>query len=401
MGLADFLVQAGRGTSAANIGAALGGNGGKTLRDSFIEDQLPALAQEIQANTDETKMPGLQMKFIQGALKAGIPPQSIDKMSEMLVKPHLEGMRQDQLDKLRSDYAGQPAQPAQPRPQGTEGPLTQSGNFVDPRAATPDKPLDLNFAMRLGQITGGKTEDFNKLIQTPADLAAKQASTAKTQGEIDKETVAARQRQGLPNVPAAPGQPSMQDVGVLAPGGLANFPQRDKQEDPLLEERRALLAAQTGAANSLAGLRATQGAGGGAGGQATTTSERVVNPTMQAEAGRKIAAAARDRGMTNPEQIRQIADEFGYTIEGNPQIDTGLFSIHSLAGDPTLTGTFRMTPKDTTKTTTKGAGASAGQGRYSQGVPSGSAPTPQAGGKGQAPKTPKRMKFDAQGNQIQ
>ncbi len=375
MGLADFLVQAGRGTSAANIGAALGGNGGKTLRDSFIEDQLPALAQEIQANTDETKMPGLQMKFIQGALKAGIPPQSIDKMSEMLVKPHLEGMRQDQLDKLRSDYAGQPAQPAQPRPQGTEGPLTQSGNFVDPRAATPDKPLDLNFAMRLGQITGGKTEDFNKLIQTPADLAAKQASTAKTQGEIDKENVAARQRQGLSNVPTAPGQPSLQDMGVLAPGGLANFlPNRDKPEDPLLEERRALLAAQTGAANSLAGLRATQGAGGGAGGQATTTSERVVNPTMQAEAGRKIAAAARDRGMTNPEQIRQIADEFGYTIEGNPQIDTGLFSIHSLAGDPTLTGTFRMTPKDTTKTTTKGA-----------------APTVQGGGRGRQP-TPEEVK---------
>jgi len=370
MGLADFLAEAGRNTAIGQVAQAFGGQttGQKNL-DTYINNDLPALAQEIQANTDETKIPALQTKFIQTSLKAGLPMQAVDKLSEMLIGPHLQGMRQDQLNKLRQDYG---AQPAQPRPPGTEGPLTQSGNFVDPTA---EKPLDLNFAMRLGQATGANPQQFREMLGTPADIAGKQLSNQKTQGEIDKEAVAARQRQGLSNVPQAPGQPSPQDIGILNPGALSNFlPMRDKPEDPLLEERRSLLAAQTGAANALAANRGQ----GGAGGQATTTSEHIVDPAKQADAGRQIAQAAKERGMTSPEQIRQIADDFGYTIEGNPTIEDNLLSAFGVS-NARLGGTYRLTPKDVTKTVTKGASAPSGQGRYSQGVPSGSAPVPAQG----------------------
>jgi hypothetical protein len=127
MGLADFLVEAGRGTSAANIGRAMGGTNQRL--DNFINNEMPGLVQEIQNNTDETKMPALQMKFIQSSLNAGLPPQAVDHLSGLLVGAHLQGMKEQQLNKLAQDYA---PQPAQPRPPGTEGPLTQSGNFVDP-----------------------------------------------------------------------------------------------------------------------------------------------------------------------------------------------------------------------------------------------------------------------------
>src|SRR6476659_2988927 len=114
MGIADFLVEAGRGTSAANVGRAFGGTNRRL--DNFVNNEMPALVQEIQNNTDDKKMPVLQMKFIQSALNAGLPSQAVDHLSGLLVGAHLQGMKEDQLNKLRQDYA---AQPAQPRPPGT------------------------------------------------------------------------------------------------------------------------------------------------------------------------------------------------------------------------------------------------------------------------------------------
>jgi len=382
MGLADFLAEAGGNAPVGNIARAAGG---KTIAqrdlDSYINNDLPALAQEIQANTDRTKIPALQMKFIQTSLKAGLPMPAVEKLSDMLIGPHLQGIKEDELNKFREDLQGLPASP---RPQ-TGNELVKGPDVP----AVPPRPLDQEMAVRFGDVIGAKPELMAHLLGTPAEIAAKQASTAKTQGEIDREARAARQREGLSNVPTAPGQPSPQDIGILNPPGLQQFlPQRDKPEDPLLEERRALITAQTGAANSLASLRDLGGSGRGAGGQGTTTeSPRLVTPAIQADAAKQIAKAANDRGMTTPAQIQQIADEFGYTLEGSPVLDEGWFT-------PSIKGNFRLTPKDVTKTVTKGAPQPSGQGRYSQGVPTGSAPVPaqgQPGGQARKP-TPEEVK---------
>jgi len=369
MGLADFLVEAGRGTSAANIGRAMGGTNQRL--DSFVNQELPALVQQIQANTDPKQAPILQMKFIQSALDAGIPPKAIDQMSGSLIGQHLQGMRDEQLNQFREDLRGQPASP---RPQG--GPDLVKGPDVP---AISGRPIDPEMAVRLGQITGANPPQMLQYLGAPADIAGKEASNQKTLTNIAADQATERAKQGLPDTPLGPGLPSLQALARISPASVAQvLPQRDKPEDPLLEERRNVLNAQ-------AAHWAQVGAGGGAGGQGTTTeSPHLVTPAMQADAGRQIAQAAKERGMTSPEQIKQIADDFGYTIEGNPTVEDNLLSAFGVS-NAKLGGTYRLTPKAVTKTVTKGATAPAspaGQGRYNQDIPTGSAPASQAGGRG-------------------
>jgi hypothetical protein len=256
MGLADFLVDAGRGTPYARVGAAMGGNGGKTMQDAFIDDQLPALADQLHKAQTKEEILRVGQAMIAGGLKAGMRPDGLQKIMEMTVGPALHGMPNEELNKLNAEYAGKPAIPGESRPQGTEGPLTPSGNFIDPKAATPDKPLDLNFMMRFGQAMGANPEQFNKMLETPAIMAGHQLSNQKTQQAIDQENKTQEAIKGLPNIPGPEGQPSQQAVASINRPGITQFvDQRAKQEDPLLEERRNLLNAQA--------LKAAQGPANG------------------------------------------------------------------------------------------------------------------------------------------
>ncbi len=244
MGLADFLATAGQGKTLGHVAEAFGGQTTQQKAvDDFINNQLPALADQIHKAGTKEDLARAGQSMITSGLKAGINPQGLDKLMEMTIQPALRNMQSGELDKLRTDYGAQPAQPAQPRPQGTEGPLTPSGNFIDPKAATPERPLDLNFMMRFGQATGPNPEQYNKMLETPATIAGKAASTQHTQTQIDKEQATEKQIQGLPSTPRSPGEPSQQDVARVP--GLAQFLEaRGKPEDPLLEERRNLLNAQ-------------------------------------------------------------------------------------------------------------------------------------------------------------
>jgi hypothetical protein len=224
MGLADFLAQAGQHTAIGQVAQAFGGRTtNQQAVDDFINNQLPALADQIHKAGTKDDVAKAGQSLITGGLKAGINPQGLEKLMEMTIKPALQNLNTGELDKLRADYGAQPAQPAESRPPGTEGPLTPSGNFIDPKAATPEKPLDLNFMMRLGQATGAKPEEFNKMLETPATIAGKQASNLKTQGEIDKETAKEKAIQGLSSTPAEPGQPSLQATARINPGGIQQF----------------------------------------------------------------------------------------------------------------------------------------------------------------------------------
>ncbi len=234
MGLADFLAQAGNRTAIGQVAQAFGGRTSQQQAMDDFSNQVQAITQELHNNTDETKVRELGGKFLGAAAKAGIPVDHAEKLMEMTIGPALQGIRQEGLNKLFDQYRGQPAIPGESRPQingaPVEGPLTPQGNFIDPKAATPDKPLDLNFINKFGQLTNAKPEVFNKMLETPGALTTQLMSQRKTQGEIDKEAQAQQQRQNLPNTPLGPGQPSLQDLGTLSPASLGQtLPVREDQ----------------------------------------------------------------------------------------------------------------------------------------------------------------------------
>lgn len=418
MGLADFLATVGQGKTLGHVGEAFGGQTTQQKAvDDFVNNQLPALADQIHKAATKEDVARAGQAMITSGLKAGINPQGLDKLMEMTIQPALRNMQSGELDKLRADYG---AQPAQPRPPGTEGPLTPQGNFVDPTA---EKPLDLNFAMRFGQATGANPAQFNQMLETPATIAGKVASNQKTQQAIDQEKAKEGAIGGLSNAPAAPGLPSAQAVARINPAGITQFlPQRDKPDDPLLEERRALIGAQTGAANAQAGAAAARaGAAGregrgsammqdfiklggdpndqeaflkfadtyrgagktGAGGDTETTADQPYGSLDREIDLKSIASDAHAQGKTSSADIKALAAQRGLEVEGDPQLTVsgGAFGY---GGTPSLTGNFELKKKPRVTTKTK-AGATGGQGRYSQGVPSGSAPVPrtsEAGGAG-------------------
>ena len=250
MGLADFIAEVERN----GIGSAIGG---KSRQQQFIDTELPGLADQIhKAQTKEDVVKAGQA-LIAGGLNAGMRPEGLQRVMEMTVAPALQNLQSGEIDKLRQDYG---AQPAQPRPQGTEGPLTEGGNFIDPKQ---EKPLDLNFAMRLGQATGANPEQFRQMLGTPADIAGKQLSNQKTQSAIDAEQTKESAIKGLSNEPPAPGQPSMQAVARLNPGGLTQFmpPRNEDYQNQMLDLKRqglentlSMAQQRIGAANDRAGL---------------------------------------------------------------------------------------------------------------------------------------------------
>ncbi len=435
MGLADFLATAGQGKTLGHVAEAFGGQTTQQKAvDDFINNQLPALADQIHKAGTKEDLARAGQSMITSGLKAGINPQGLDKLMEMTIQPALRNMQSGELEKLRGEYAGQPAQPAQSRPEGTEGPLTPQGNFIDPKAATPDKPLDLNFMMKFGQATGANPEQYNKMLETPGLLTSKLLSNKKTQGEIDKETQAQQQRQNLPDTPLGQGLPSLKDIGTLAPAGLPQtLPVR---QNPLDEKRSQVMDAQIENLHHLANRPyPTPGGGEGHGsgeyqdymkllppGQTpsmegfqsyleqrrgagktneTETSLGWESPLHREEDIQIVAQKAHATGKTTSDGIKAVAASRGLEIEGNPEITMegkGVFS----AGVPTLSGEYTIKKKPRVTTKSKSGGS---QGSYDN-VPSGSAPVPRdskaggAGSGGSSGNKPQRMKFDAQGNQV-
>ncbi len=412
MGLADFLATAGQGKTLGHVAEAFGGQTTQQKAvDDFINNQLPALADQIHKAGTKEDVAKAGQSMITSGLKAGINPQGLDKLMEMTIQPALRNMQAGELEKLGAEYRGQPAQPAESRPPGTEGPLTPSGNFIDPKAATPEKPLDLNFMMKFGQATNANPAQFNTMLETPATIAGKEASNRKTLGEINKEQQAQRQREGLSNEPMGPGLPSLRDIGTLAPGGLSQtLPVRT---NPLDEKRGQVMDAQIANLTHLANRPYPEpgGAGGHGSGEyqdyikllppgqtpsmegfqayleqrrgagktnETETSLGWESPLHREEDIQTVAQKAHAQGKTTPEGIKAVAASRGLEIEGNPEITMegkGVFS----SGIPTLSGEFTIKKKP--RVTTKGK---SGQGGYSRG-PSGSAPVPPgsaAGGAG-------------------
>ena len=260
MGLADFLAQAGQRTAVGSIAQAFGGRTtAQQNLDAFINNELPALADQIHKAGTREEVTRAGQALITSGLKAGLGAQGIDKLMEMTVGPALQNLRTGEIDKIRSDYG---SQPAQPRPQGTEGPLTESGNFIDPRAA---RPLDQEGMLRLGQALGANPAGYSELLKTPGDVAAKEVSNQKTQHALESDQAKERAIQSLPSESTAPGLPSPQAVARINPAGIVQFlPSRneDYQNQMLdlkrqgLENTLSMAQQRIGAANDRASAAA-------------------------------------------------------------------------------------------------------------------------------------------------
>jgi len=256
MGLADFLAQAGQHTAIGQVAQAFGGQttGQKNL-DTFINNDLPALVDQIHKAGSRDEITQAGQALITKGLQAGIPTGGLDKLMEMTIGPALQNMRSGEIDKFRADLQGQPASP---RPQ-TGNELVKGPDVP----AVPPRPIDQEMAVRFGQATGANPEQMTRLLSTPADIAGKELSNQKTQSALDAEKAKETAIQGLPNTPPAEGQPSAQAVARINPPGLQQFlPPRN--EDYLnqmiglkqqgLENTLAMAGQRIGAANDRASL---------------------------------------------------------------------------------------------------------------------------------------------------
>ena len=405
MGLGDFLADAGDRTAVGQIAQAFGGRT-STQRgmDSFISNELPALTDQIhKAGTKEEIIKGAQA-FIAAGLKARIRPDQLDKLMGMVVQPALQNLQKSEIDKIRSDY-GQ--QPAQPRPEGVEGPMTESGNFIDPRAA---KPLDQEGMLRLGQAVGANPQGYNQLLRTPGQIEAttaqtgqREADTRKTEQALMAEKAKQEAIEGLPNEPAGPNQPPMRAVARINPAGITSFlPGREMSESAqqlaqdrmkIAEERMRQSGDNAAERINLARERLdiTKQNQEQRGADSETTADQPYGSIDREIDLKMIAKEAMAQGKTKPDDIKAIAARRGLVIEGTPEI-TGGKRFGFLGEEPSLAGNFEIKRKPMVTTRTRaGTTQPAGQGRYSEGVPTGSAPTSKA----------KRLKFDAKGNQVE
>jgi len=337
MGLADFLAQAGRGTVVGNVAQAFGGQttGQQTVNDQakrehdFVNNQLPALLQEIHANTDETKIPELGTKFMTTALQAGIPLKGAENLMEKMIGPALNGIRQEGLNKLRDQYAAQPGVEASPRPEAS--PSLVKGPNVPATPALPERPLDLNFMMKFGQLTGANPQQFNTMLETPATVANKQASTQHTQQAIDAEQAKQKSIGELSNTPAAEGQPSLQATARINPGGIQQF--LPAREDPAKQEYQSQMLGlkQQGLDNAMSMAQQRIGA---ANDRADSTTDR--NRTRQATVLRKefttLSKNFRDVGDSynridaatkSNDPMSQVAAIYNFIKMQDPNIVTG------------------------------------------------------------------------------
>lgn len=414
MGLGDFLADVGRGTAVGQIAGAFGGrNQGQRAFDIFINKELPELTAQIQNAETEADIRKSGLALITAGLRRGIRSDQLERLMGMVVGPALANVRAGEIDKIRKDYG---PQPAQPRPEGVEGPLTPSGAFIE---AKPERALDQEGMLRLGQAVGANPQGFNQLLRTPAQIAEDQASAKmheesqrKTGQEIEALQAKQKAIQGLPETPIANTGVSPRALGQI--GGLGQFVTQSMpmREDALDEDRRRLIAAQTEAARARAGEANRGGRGsqimqdfvrqGGdpndvdafmeyadrykaAGQRVSESITESADPIRDRKAKLVLDQQAEEAGIGKlpPKEqaaaIKKMAADLGYEIEGNPQVGK-VGATLGFGGETSVTGITGWRRKPTTRTTTR--------------KPAGGVKQPT--GKS----TSKRIRFDAQGNQI-
>ena len=169
-------------------------------------------------------------------------PDGAGKLLDMLREPAMRNY----AGKGYGQIAGELSPRIEDRPEGVEGPAMQSGAFLE----RPGRPFTQADATRLAEIetrTGVKIPaHLAENLRTPAYVGEREAETRKHGLESMGLERRARTIEELPDQPGPAGISPRQaaTLGVLP----QILPQRERPEDPLLEQRRGLIEAQTAAA---------------------------------------------------------------------------------------------------------------------------------------------------------
>ena len=359
MGLADFIADVGRNTAVGQIAQAAGGrNIDQRAHDMFVNQELPKFAEAISQAQTRADIEKVGAALIGTAMKRGVPPKGVENLMQMLVGPALQNLQRGDVDSIIRDY-GPTA--AQPRPEGVEGPLTQSGNFIDPTAG---KPIDEAGAIRLNQAFGGNAATMDNLLRAPWQNAAARANTGKT----DAETAALIAKQSrLASIPNEPRESGISLQQLAEYPSLAQVePLRPKEEDPLLDVRRRDYESRI-TRNEREGQAALTRAGAArdrenraANAETQTATESAMQPGDQSIIEAEIASIASKRKKTDPASIKKIASDMGYELEGSPILEQASSFNPFGAKSPALTGEFTLRRKPRVVTKSKPGGATSG-----------------------------------------
>lgn len=360
---------------------------GSRPEDYVKSDEFNALIlgglKQMSMGEDPTDL----VKATTGLAGKGVDPEKAQKFVSGFVDHFNQATQRKNLDAVVKENAGSPAFMKTVTPDPRERDSMEAGGF-DPNQhetlsrmmpATPEKQLSQNQAMRI--MGPGKAWEnpssvgsfmqvpqHQELLRAQAADETEQASQRRTARRL--EEIKANELEKM-DTPAPDGEPSDRSLALFP--SLANrLPQRDKAEDPLLEQRRKYLEAQ--ALDAAAGARERDARAGyyrerdrsGRSGQdSETIADRVVKPADQMIAERAIAKTAEDRGVTKmaPElqaqALQKIADDFGFELTGSPQLkgSSSLIPGTSIGATPaSIGGDFSLRPKQTTRTVTRGGG---------------------------------------------
>jgi hypothetical protein len=256
------------------------GQSPQAKREKFISDELPAIANDVHAATTIDDIQKHTQRFITAGLKAGLAPEQLDKIGDMLIKPAMNNLGAGEIAKLRSNlepkttFSEEPVNlPPIKDPFGLGPGLEQFGMTAPKATTTPGREFNQGDALRMAELearSGVKAPTgLSSLLTTPSTVASHQATAASAQAEASKrkteEAMASRKMKVLEDLPEtliAETGLSARTLGLATGGsGLTSMiPQREKSETELDKQ---LKQSQIGRNQATAARTKAAGAGAG------------------------------------------------------------------------------------------------------------------------------------------
>ena len=383
----------------------LSGNTPKQKREKFYNERLPQIATEFfQADpTDRQAHAANGLKLMQEAAAAGLNEKQYETILNHLTAPARAKSAERVYDEINNDRQQRGGRMIEQDITGRaplegaddsleafrrQGDFNQDDAFKLGRAeavhgikipahlaenlVVPSRVAENNATKRLRQMQHSTERTQNRIADMQADelerLGNDQSLDAVGAGTVARAT----QGRGLApyldderdrpsEVALRDAQGRYNDAGVRLRGAQVGTEGAQQRE---LGTRSQFNVARTNKTNDR--TRDFADRGGSAGSETTVETERVLKPEAMAVAGRQIATIAKERGTTDNGSLKRIADELGFELSGDAQLETvttpgALYGTNPVKDKVTkqplmsLKGNFSLKPKPTTKTTRKGS----------------------------------------------
>jgi hypothetical protein len=301
------------------------GNTPEARMKSFVDAELPAIANDIHAASTVADVQKHAQRFIAAGLKAGIQPQQLDKLGDMLITPALNNLGANELSNLRKElspsttFTDTPTKVGLPAIEGPLGPgleASEAASLPFSVRTKPGRDFGQADALKLAELearTGIKPpQGLASLLVTPSTVAQHEASASSALAEASKrkteESIAARKLKVLEDLPETPiGETgiSARALGLATGGsGLTSLiPQREKSETELDKQLK-----QSQIARNQATATRTKAAAGGAG-EMKPAQLIALRNSLRAQLQAANAAFDDEEAAALQEQLSMVDDE--------------------------------------------------------------------------------------------